>query len=119
MMNRIDQHAEFARLTINCPWNKFQVGSNGYMSDAQEQAVLAALTGPGSWFIMGDPATEPERYQHNAQLVHWLRNLPWRWTGHNHRRGVHDLTATITLPDGRTLEIVVEVKGVNGRVFYS
>lgn len=104
MVNKLDMHVEAFRLTLNVAWNKFQVGSNGFMSDAQEQAILAALTEGGEWFPVKDP-----------ELMRLLRSLTWEWRGHNHRRGVHDLYAR--LPDGR--EVWVEVKGVNGRLYYS
>lgn len=104
MVNKLDRHTEACRLTLNVAWNKFAVGSNGFMSDAQEQAVMAALNEGGDWFAVTD-----------AGLMNLLRGLTWTWEGHNHRRGVHDLHAV--LPDGT--EIWIEVKGVHGRLFYS
>lgn len=104
MTNKLDRHTEFARLTINCPWNKFQVGKNGFMSDAQEQAVMDALK-TAVWEVLPG----------GHELVRLLQSLDWEWTGHNHRRGVHDLHAV--LPDGT--EVWIEVKGIHGRLFYS
>lgn len=104
MVNKVDVHLEACRLTVNVAWNKFQVGSNGFMSDAQEQAVRDALNEGGLWQAVRD-----------AALMNKLRGLTWEWTGHNHRRGVHDLHAV----DAEGVEYWIEVKGVHGRLFYS
>lgn len=79
-------------------WNKWKVGSNGYMSDAQELAILDAMNnGHGVW----DKGAR--------SIVSFKR---WDWTGHNHRRGVSDLLAD-------DLSVTMEVKGVGGRMFHS
>jgi len=104
MVNKLDLHLEACRLTLNVAWNKFQVGRNGFMSDAQEQAVMQALNEGGDWYPVKD-----------AALMAKLRSLTWEWRGHNHRRGVHDLYAV----DSDGVEYWVEVKGVNARIYYS
>ena len=104
MVNKIDMHIEAGRVTFPLAWNKFAVGRNGFMSDAQEQAVMQALNEGGAWENVRD-----------AALISVLRSLTWEWTGHNHRRGIHDLHAIAA--DGT--EYWIEVKGVHGRLFYS
>lgn len=104
MVNKVDRHIEAGRFTCSVAWNKFAVGSNGFMSDAQEQTVMDALNMGGVWESVKDSA-----------LIAKLRGLRWEWTGHNHRRGVHDLHAV----DADGVEYWIEVKGVHGRLFYS
>lgn len=116
MVNKLDTHSEACRVTINTAWNKFSVGKNGFMSDAQENALLNALEDAfARWTVIGDKKREPERYEHNLKILRMLQSLKWQWTGHNHRKGVHDLYAE--MPNGTP--VWVEVKGINGRVFYS
>ena len=79
-------------------WNTWEANKAGFMSDAQELAVIAALEGTaGKWY----------KGSNDNRIAY--RN--WVWTGHNHRRGVTDGHAE----DGPD----VEVKGVGGRIFHS
>lgn len=105
MVNKIDRHTEAGRLIFPIPWDKFPIGKNGFRSDAQEQAVLAALN---EHSVRWEPVND-------AQLIELLMELDWEWTGHDHRLGVADLKAT--LPDGRTM--ILEVKGINSKVYHA
>lgn len=79
-------------------WNEWEANKAGFMSDAQELAVIAALEGTaGKWYKGADDNRIAFR--------------KWVWTGHNHRKGVTDGHAEGG-PD-------VEVKGVGGRMFHS
>ena len=104
-VNKIDRHCEAGRLIFPIPWNEFPIGANGFRSDAQELAVLAALNEHNVlWESVKD-----------AALIKLLMSLEWEWTGHNHRLGVADLKAI--LPDGRI--VILEVKGINAKVYHA
>lgn len=91
--------AHFAALRFpGVRWDRWKVGSNGYMSDAQEQAIMEMLNaGAGMWDKGKDSPLKGKR---------------WIWTGHNHRRGISDLLA-------EDKSITLEVKGVGARMFHS
>lgn len=79
-------------------WNGWEVGKNGYMSDAQELAICEALnSGKGIWDKGG------------SSMVTFKT---WTWTGHDHRRGISDLLAD----DG---SIALEVGGIGKRLQHS
>lgn len=79
-------------------WNNWEVGENGYMSDAQESAVVDALNGKAGTWVKG---------RNDARIAF----RTWVWTGHNHRRGVPDGYAE-NGPD-------LEVGGIKKRLYHS
>ena len=98
-----------AVIDVDHAWTSFKVGKNGTMSDDQERTVIEALNDGTVQWKQGSEA---------------LQGLRWKWTGHNHRRGIHDGVADADEnADHPTIVefggVWVEVKGVNGRLFYS
>lgn len=87
-------------IRIGHPWNTFDV-KNGNMSRDQELTVAAAMN-------LGAAKIWVEEWK-------WLNGVVWTHTGDNHRRGNFDIKSKA--PDGRT--IWIEVKGRNGRLFFS
>lgn len=108
---RIDNldHYEIARIRIPIAWNGFKADKRGFMATSQELAMIDALNN-GAHMELMRTATEEQR-----AIARQIASMVWTHTGNNHRRGIADAVAMDA--DGNTWQL--EVKGIDGRLFYS
>ena len=108
---RIDNldHYEIARIRVPIAWNGFKADKRGFMATSQELTMIDALNSGARMEIM-HTATEEQK-----TIARRVASMVWTHTGNNHRRGVADGVATDA--DGVIWQL--EIKGIDGRLFYS